>query len=487
MRHSYSVIFSSAALLLLLSACDQNGGALPLDAKSFLSGLDGPKIPTMQENQIAAAKNAEKNEDFAQASQIYQQILEKDPETNDVIQLLADSLRRNAEYDKAISVYDGIIAKDPGNAAAKEGKALALMAKGDFETPTVLLEEVLRVDGKRWKSLNAMGILFITRGLYPDSMKYFEEALKQSPNNIAVMNNLGLSQALNKQYDLAVDTLLKASAQSTVGTTGRKRIDLNLALVYASAGKLPESRKIAEQYLSGPSLKNNLGLYAHLAKDDSLAKSYLNMALTESKTYYEKAWDNLEALNNTESRSVSKSEKPEAEKKPEDKTKTGNKAKPKKEKPAAAKDASSKITVVQEPDATKSEVTSIGEIIAHEIKDDKVENKPAIAPAPALPDVSKLKGEPAPSVMPNAIQPESVPAPSVDNVIDNIAKPVDTKTVKTAATAPANNAAKTNDKSLGILKVTDAVPSDEKKDGTAAADSSASAGETSATNNAEKK
>jgi hypothetical protein len=39
-----------------------------------------------------------------------------------------------------------------------------------------------------------------------------------------------------------------------------------------------------------------MGLYAHLAKDDQMAKSYLNMALTESKTYYGKAWENLEAV-----------------------------------------------------------------------------------------------------------------------------------------------------------------------------------------------
>lgn len=479
MRQSYPVLFSTAALLMLLSACDQNGGGMPIDAQKFLSGLDGPKIPSMQENQLEAAKSAEKNDDFKQASQIYEQILEKDPDTTDVVQLLADSLRRGGEYDKAISVYDGILTKDEGNVAAKEGKALALMAKGDFETPTILLEEVLKVDGTRWKSLNAMGILFVTRGLYPDSMKYFDEALKQSPNNIAVMNNLGLSQALNKQYDLAVDTLLKASTLSTVGSTGRKRIDLNTALVYASAGKLPESRRIAEQYLSGPSLDNNLGLYAHLAKDDSLAKSYLNMALTESKTYYEKAWDNLEALNNkddikdnskTEKADEKATEKPTTEKKSEGK-------KSKKGKPAAARDAakdkdkdkdkSAKITVVQEPDATKAEVKPISEIIAHEIKDDKSANK-AAAPAssPVLPDVDKLKAEPA-TIMPNEInQDNAVVPPAVDNVIDNMTKPAEPKTV-TVGNGMVVSPEKGTVQSLGTIKIPVKKAHDKKEDDSA--------------------
>ena len=441
MRHQYTTILScSAALLITLSACDQHGGALPLNGQSFLSSLDGPKIPTMQDSQLEAAKTAERNDDFAQASQIYQQILEKDPDTNDVVQLLADSLRRNGEYEKAISVYDGILAKDAGNLAAKEGKALAIMSKGDFETPTVLFEEVLKADGKRWKSLNGMGILFVTRGLYPDSMKYFEEALKQSPTNTSVMNNFGLSQALNKQYDAAIDTLSKASTHSTANSVGRKRIDLNLALVYASAGKLDEARRIASQYLSGPTLNNNLGLYAHLAKDDAMAKSYLNMALTESKTYYGKAWDNLEVLNSKENSSSNKdaagSKTPDAEK-----------SKQKKSKP---KDPSGKITIIQEPTATKSEVKSIGEIIAHEIKDDKTA-------VPLVGTEVKTGGASPVVIVPAETKPENK-MPAVENVIDDIAKPAAPKTVTakkpvanslgtikapatpTAAPAPANNA-----------------------------------------------
>jgi hypothetical protein len=79
----------------------------------------------------------------------------------------------------------------------------------------------------------------------------------------------------------------------------RKRIDLNLSLVYAVAGKQDEARAVAERYFSGPTLSNNLGLYAHLANDDEMAKAYLNMALTDSKTFYERAWDNLQTINSS--------------------------------------------------------------------------------------------------------------------------------------------------------------------------------------------
>lgn len=297
MRFLYLAPVLPVLALLFVSACNETtGGSMPIDARKLLEGMDGPKIPTLAESQKESAQNAEKKGNFPQAVQIYQQMLERDQNNSDIILALADSLRRSGEYDKAISAYDDLIKKDAKNVAAKEGKGLALISKGDFETPTAIFEEVIKADGTRWKSLNGMGILFVTRNLYHDAQKYFEEALKQSPDNVAVLNNLGLVQALNKQFGDAVQSLSKASANSAVDGLDRKRVDLNLALVYATMGKLDEAEKISRIYLSGAQLSNNLGVYAHLAKDDQMAKSYLNMALTESKTYYGKAWDNLEAI-----------------------------------------------------------------------------------------------------------------------------------------------------------------------------------------------
>jgi Flp pilus assembly protein TadD len=273
------------------------GGAEPIDAQKFLSGLEGPKVPSMEETMLENAKNAEKQGNFKGAGQIYQQLLEKKPGDKNLILALAESTRRQGEYDRAIALYDAVLAQDATMLAAKEGKGLALISKGDFETPGPILEEVMKADGTRWKTLNALGILFTTRGLYSEAQQYFNAALKQNPSNPSVLNNLGLTQALNKQFDTAIGTLNQASALTANESQDRKRIDLNLSLVYAVAGKQEEARAIAEHYFTGPLLSNNLGLYAHLANDDEMAKVYLNMALTDSKTFYERAWDNLQTIN----------------------------------------------------------------------------------------------------------------------------------------------------------------------------------------------
>lgn len=293
--------------LLILSACQGNGGLQAIDNRAFLNSLDGPKVPTIEGTQQQSARSFEKAGDFKSAVQIYQQLLERKPDDKELMFAMAEAQRRLGDNEKAITFYDGALQKDPAMVSAKEGKALALLSKGDFETPIPIFEDVLKTDPKRWKSLNGMGILFATRNMQPEAQQYFREALKQSPSNISVMNNLGLSQALDRNTNAAIETLAKASALTPTESPEHKRVDLNLALVYAIAGKLENAKSVASQYFSGATLNNNMGLYAHLAKDDQLSKAYLNMALSQSKTFYDRAWENLQALS-TSSGNVQSSE-----------------------------------------------------------------------------------------------------------------------------------------------------------------------------------
>jgi Flp pilus assembly protein TadD len=288
------------SLFVLLSGCE--GGVAPIDAKKVLSKLDGPKVQTVSETLAANAAKASQQGDFTLAAQLYEQALEKQPDNKEWIVALAEAYRRDGEIAKAVAVYDAALELDGGLASAKEGKALALMEKGDFETPVTLLDEVIKAEPGRWRALNAMGILFSVRGMQAEAQTYFDAALAQNPSSPSILNNKGLSLALEKRYDEASSSLIHASNLATIGSVDRKRVELNLSLVYAASGNIQEAEAIANRYFTGAALKNNLGLYAHLADDDQLAKAYLNMALTESKVFYERAWDNLQQIN-TESAS----------------------------------------------------------------------------------------------------------------------------------------------------------------------------------------
>src|SRR5262245_5900102 len=90
--------------VLLLTAC--NGGVSPIDARKFLEGLDGPKVPSMQDSLADSARNAEKRGDFAQAAALWQQVLEKSPGNDEASLSMAESLRRSGNLDQSLTVYE---------------------------------------------------------------------------------------------------------------------------------------------------------------------------------------------------------------------------------------------------------------------------------------------------------------------------------------------------------------------------------------------
>src|SRR5947209_3595822 len=95
---------------LLLAACEGVPGTI--DGQKMLAGLEGPKVPTMQDSLMEGAANAEKAGDFKRAIQRYQQVLEKHPENKDAILAMAACYRRAGNNDQALALYDGLLNAD---------------------------------------------------------------------------------------------------------------------------------------------------------------------------------------------------------------------------------------------------------------------------------------------------------------------------------------------------------------------------------------
>jgi Flp pilus assembly protein TadD len=285
----------SIIALALCSAC----GIMPsksrvYDADEEFAKVDQPEVGSVEDALRDSAIEAAKRGENDKAVSLYTQLYDRDKK-NPLYQLgLAESLRRLGEHQAAIRMYDAVLKEKPDHVDAMEGKALAVMAMGETEEAARLFKGVLEKDKARWRTLNALGILFTIKEMTAEAFVYFNEALKYSADNPSILNNIGLVQAMDGNQDEAVSTL-KRAARSATGTQQRQ-VELNLALVYGIAGQMELAKKVAEPHLSADALTNNLGLYAHLSNDDELAKSYLNMALTNSSTYYERAWKNLNLI-----------------------------------------------------------------------------------------------------------------------------------------------------------------------------------------------
>lgn len=288
------------ATALSLSACGTLEGQQWLNPDTTFAAVPQPDVKGVNDTQETMAKEAAAAGDYLRAGQFYAQLVDANKGSPEQILRykmgLADANRRVGNTEAALAQFAELHQQNPSNLDITENWGLALMASGKVSDAGRAFSEVLEKDPKRWRSLNAVGILFVTKNMVPEAVAYYTEALANSPDNAAVLNNVGLSYGIDRQFERAIAALQQASRVSK-NPAQRKQIDLNLAMVTGVSGDLDTARDIASNYLEGAALDNNLGLYAHLAKDDALAKSYLNSALNNSPVYYERAWENLDAIN----------------------------------------------------------------------------------------------------------------------------------------------------------------------------------------------
>lgn len=289
------IVLLSGLLAVSMAACTPKPRGSE-DRQKLLNEMKGPDVDSIKGSLLKQVDEAVKLGDLKRAQAMMKQLVDKEPNDTALLLQYADLQRKNGQFDDAIKTFDVILTKDAGSLDAKEGKALALLAKGELTDSGNMFGEVLKVDPKRWRSLNAVGILFAMKNMQNEANSYFQEALKQSNNSVAVMNNIALSKAFNHDFDGAVAMLSEARAKLPEDSPEIRQISLNLALVYGIMGRMDDVQRVSEKYLSEEQLYNNLGFYAILAKDENLAKTYLNMALTQSPKYYERAWENLDMI-----------------------------------------------------------------------------------------------------------------------------------------------------------------------------------------------
>jgi Flp pilus assembly protein TadD len=287
--------------LLVVSACKQPEPRTSEDRQKILDQTKGPEITGVKGTLLQQAEDAMKAGETRRAEQMYDQLLSTNSDNAEYQQKLADLRRRNGNFDGALELFDKILVKQPDSIDAKEGKALALLGKSEVKAAGDLFGEVLAKDNTRWRSLNAVGILFAVKGMASEANSYFSEAMKHTTHPATVLNNIALTKALVRNFDEAVSTFMDARSKLPAGSPDLARIDMNLALTYGIMGRIEDAQKISESHLTPEQLYNNLGFYAMLNKDSALAKTYLNMALSQSPRYYEKAWNTLDIITGTPS------------------------------------------------------------------------------------------------------------------------------------------------------------------------------------------
>ncbi|NVK36215.1 MAG: tetratricopeptide repeat protein [Rhodobacteraceae bacterium] len=195
-----------------------------------------------------------------QAVQAWESRYEKDSRNRDVILGYADALRQNGRVEQSLEVLrSGVILHQNDKAIASAyGKILAM--NGRFDEAINVVKGAQNPRNPDWKLLSAEAAINDQMGNNERARGLYLQALKIQPNEPSVLNNLGLSYLLSKQFPEAEYTLRKAAALPTADS----RIRQNLALALGVQGKYSEAIQIAQSEIDPKQAEANIAYLRHM-------------------------------------------------------------------------------------------------------------------------------------------------------------------------------------------------------------------------------
>src|SRR6185312_6842033 len=110
------------------------------------------------------------------------------------------------------------------------------------------------------RAFSALGVAENLMGNTAAATEAFKHGLALAPEDLDLLNNYGLSQALAGDYDGAIATLHRVATDPRASSRNR----LNLALVLGLAGRSEDAAQVARIDLDEKAVRSNLAYYAEL-------------------------------------------------------------------------------------------------------------------------------------------------------------------------------------------------------------------------------
>ena len=208
---------------------------------------------------------------------------------------------RNKHFVQAEQIFAALNKKDPDNAVIWEGLGFSQFFQGKYVEAEKALRKTVKLDSKRWKSLNALGVIYNNKKKPATALQFFNQALKLNSAEASIHNNRGL--AFMQKDDLGNAEWSFQRALSLAPDYDRARN--NLALLYARQDRWPEALQFFETGLGKAAAQNNIGCLLARKGDYLKAGEHFRKAVEIAPSYYSLAAKHLE-LAQEESRRIQK-------------------------------------------------------------------------------------------------------------------------------------------------------------------------------------
>lgn len=204
------------------------------------------------------------------------QVNKGDPATT--LQYVA-RLRSIGSNDKALSVLQDANKENPNSTVLRAEYGKQLARAGKYEEASVILQPAASAPDAGWQVNSTQGMVFDNLGRHGDAQAAYTVALQKSPQQIAVLNNLGLSQAQSGNLKGAEETLRRA--YNMPEGKNNPKVRQNLALVVGLQGRYDEAKNIAQKDLPPHIVEANMSYLRKMMSQPNTWQKLSNMDSTE--------------------------------------------------------------------------------------------------------------------------------------------------------------------------------------------------------------
>lgn len=248
-------------LALSLGACSTNsiGDLWHADGSGTAQQQAYEELESSQAALMRIADATYEAGDIDTAAQFYHRAALVDQSRAAPLIKLGHALGELGAYDKAEIAYRRALEAEGDNAEARYGLGKTLLSTGRPEEAVESLRRSVDAEGTS-RAYNALGVALDLAGDRGAAQEVYRTGLDELPDDITLMNNLGLSLALDGKHDDAVALLSEVAQRPEANARHRQ----NLALALGLAGRPEEAAQIGRQDLPERDIQNNLAFYAWL-------------------------------------------------------------------------------------------------------------------------------------------------------------------------------------------------------------------------------
>ena len=202
--------------------------------------------------------------DPRQAVEVYGERYRANPKDVDAAIAYGQALRTTGQRSQAVAVLEQANIAHPGNKPLLAAYGRALADNGSFQMAFDVLSRAHTPDNPDWRILSVQGTALDQLGRHDEARRYYESALKISPEEPSVLSNLGLSYVLSKDLPNAEQVLRRAYANGRADT----RVRQNLALVIGLQGRFAEAETVIKADLPADEAAANVAYLKQMLSKD---------------------------------------------------------------------------------------------------------------------------------------------------------------------------------------------------------------------------